>query len=76
MAKGRGEMRMMWCFHEPELEDMLADSIVRAVMDADGVDPHALAATLKETAVLWRAARSKSAAGYRPHQHSKPVSIG
>jgi len=67
---------MMWCFREPGLEDMLTDSIVRAVMDADGVDPHALAATLRETAVLWRAARSQSAAGYRPHQNcSKPVSI-
>lgn len=55
---------MMWCFHEPGLEDMLADSIVRAVMDADGVDPRALAATLRETAVLWRASQSGGATGY------------
>ena len=30
---------MSWRHREPRLEDMLADSIVKAVMEADGVDP-------------------------------------
>jgi hypothetical protein len=39
---------MNWRHREPTLEDMLSDPIVRALMDADGVDPHELKATLKE----------------------------
>ncbi len=34
---------------EPTLEEMLSDPIVRAVMEADGVDPQELAATLRQT---------------------------
>ena len=37
---------------EPRLEEMLADSITRAVMEADGVDPGELEAELRQTAVL------------------------
>jgi hypothetical protein len=33
---------MHWCHREPTLKDMLSDSIVRAVMEADGVDPQEL----------------------------------
>src|SRR5215469_11806441 len=33
---------------EPTLEDILSDSIIEAVMKADGVDPRQLAAMLKE----------------------------
>ena len=33
---------------EPTLEEMLSDPIVRAVMEADRIDPHELAATLRE----------------------------
>ena len=33
---------MHWCHREPTLKDILSDSIIRAVMDADGVDPHEL----------------------------------
>jgi hypothetical protein len=58
MSNGRGELRMT-CLQEPDLADMLADSIVRAVMDADRVDPRALAVALRETAVLWRAAQGE-----------------
>jgi hypothetical protein len=34
---------------EPTLEEILSDPIVRAVMEADGIDPHELAATLRQT---------------------------
>ena len=41
-------MIVNWRQHEPTLEDILSDSIIKAVMKADGVDPHQLAAMLKE----------------------------
>jgi hypothetical protein len=44
-------------YREPRLEDMLADSIVKAVMEADGVDPRQLEAELRQTTVLLRAIR-------------------
>jgi hypothetical protein len=37
---------LRWCHREPTLEDILSDSIVRDVMEADGVDPHELASML------------------------------
>jgi hypothetical protein len=37
-----------WCRREPTLEDILSDSIVRDVMEADGVDPHELADMLRD----------------------------
>jgi hypothetical protein len=43
--------------NELRLEDMLADSIVRAVMKADGVDPRELEAQLRQTAALLRTTR-------------------
>ncbi len=36
-----------WCIREPSLADMLSDSIVMAMMKADGVDPVALEAELR-----------------------------
>jgi hypothetical protein len=36
-----------WCFREPTLAEMLSDSIVMAMMKADGVDPIALEAELR-----------------------------
>jgi hypothetical protein len=42
---------------EPRLEDILADSIVRAVMEADCVDPLELETELRRTAALLRATR-------------------
>jgi hypothetical protein len=39
---------MNWDHREPTLDEMLSDSIIRAVMAADGVDPLELAATLRE----------------------------
>jgi hypothetical protein len=34
---------------EPTLDEMLSDPIVRAVMEADGINPQELAATLRLT---------------------------
>ena len=42
---------------EPRLEEMLADPIVRAVMEADGVDPGELDAELRQIAALLDATR-------------------
>ena len=50
---------MNWCHREPTLEEILSDSITKAVMEADGVDPQELAAALRQ------ASRSPSR---RPHQ--------
>ena len=34
---------------EPTLDEMLSDPIVRAVMEADGINPQELVATLRRT---------------------------
>jgi hypothetical protein len=39
---------MNWCHREPTLEEMLSDSIIQAVMAADGVDPQELEAVLRQ----------------------------
>jgi hypothetical protein len=36
-----------WPQHEPTLEEMLSDSIVKAIMAADGVDPTELRIALR-----------------------------
>jgi hypothetical protein len=41
---------MSWYFREPTLSEMLSDTIVKALMNADGVDPSTLEAMLKEIA--------------------------
>jgi hypothetical protein len=38
---------MNLCHHERTLDEILSDSIVRALMEADGVDPQDLAATMR-----------------------------
>jgi len=48
-----------WCQHEPTLEDILSDSIIEAVMTADDVDPHQLAAMLKEVGRRWAVAHAR-----------------
>jgi hypothetical protein len=40
-------MTTIWWHREPTLEDILSDSITKAVMAADGVDPQELTAALK-----------------------------
>jgi hypothetical protein len=42
---------------ELRLEEMLEDPIVRAMMKADGVDPHELEAELRQTAAFLRTMR-------------------
>jgi hypothetical protein len=39
---------MNWSYQEPSLDEILSDSIIRALMEADGIDPQELAATLRE----------------------------
>jgi hypothetical protein len=39
---------MNWYHREPTLNEILSDCIVRAVMEADGIDPQELAATLRQ----------------------------
>jgi hypothetical protein len=51
------EQRMSPHCREPRLEEMLADSIIRAVMEADGIDPRELEADLRQTAALLHATR-------------------
>jgi hypothetical protein len=41
-------MTTIWWHREPTLDDILSDSITKAVMAADGVDPQELAAALKD----------------------------
>jgi hypothetical protein len=41
---------MNWCRREPTLKDILSDSIIRAVMDADRVDARELEAMLRQVA--------------------------
>ena len=53
---------MRFCRCEPRLKEILMDSIVKAVMEADGVDPHELEIKLQQIAALLRAtAHSESA---------------
>ena len=48
---------MNWYHREPTLDEILSDSIVTAVMEADGIDRQQLAATLKAGRKLVRRAR-------------------
>jgi hypothetical protein len=48
---------MSWSFREPTITEMLSDSIVMAVMAADGVDPVVLEAQLRGMAQAATAAR-------------------
>jgi hypothetical protein len=45
---------------EPTLEDILSDSIIEAVMKADSVDPHKLAAKLREVGRRLAVARARA----------------
>jgi len=50
---------MSWRHREPRLEDMLADSIVKAVM-ADGVDPRELETIFHQIAAHLRTIKARS----------------
>jgi LPS sulfotransferase NodH len=41
---------MSWCYREPTLAEMLSDTIVKSVMEADGVDPSELEAMMSQMA--------------------------
>jgi hypothetical protein len=51
---------MNWCHREPTLDEILSDPIVRALMEADEVDPQEPAATLRQ-AGLKLVGRARSA---------------
>ena len=57
---------MYWHHREPTLEDMLSDPIIRAVMDADRVDPHQLKAMLNDVGRALSAARGARSWGQWP----------
>ena len=48
---------MNWCDREPTLNGILSDSIIRAVMEADGVNPHELEVMLRRAAQRLRITR-------------------
>src|SRR5215469_796799 len=48
---------MNWHHREPTLDEILSDSIVRAVMEVDGVNPHQLKAMLRRVAQRLRTTR-------------------
>ena len=50
----RGHPDMNWCHREPTLNGILSDSIVRAVMEADGVNRHELEVMLRRVAQRLR----------------------
>jgi hypothetical protein len=62
---------MHWCHREPTLKDMLSDSIIRAVMDADGVDPHELEMML--TRIDRSPSRAPRRSGAEPQTTETPV---
>jgi hypothetical protein len=50
---------MSRCHREPTLTEALADPLIRTLMQADGVDPEQLEASLKATARQIRGRNSK-----------------
>ena len=51
---------MSWRHREPRFEDMLADSIVKAVMEADGVDPLELETIFHQIAAHLQTIKARS----------------
>ena len=49
---------MRWSHCEPTLEEILSEPIFRAVMEADGVNPHELETMLRQVAAFSRAVRN------------------
>jgi hypothetical protein len=48
---------MNWYYREPTLGEILSDSIIGAVMAADGVDRHKLEATLRHAGMILSTAQ-------------------
>ena len=67
---------MDWDHREPTLDEMLSDSIIRAVMVADGVDPQELAIILRQIgrSLLIRSPRRRERAAsaiFRGRAHGR-----
>ena len=60
MVRSVKEYRMSSHCREPRLEEMLADPIVKAIMEADGIDSRELEAELQQTATLLHVTRRTS----------------
>jgi hypothetical protein len=61
---GRGiGTRFKWCGRDLTITEMLSDSIVQALMQADGIDPEMLKAQLRSIAQEISAARHGDASG-------------
>jgi hypothetical protein len=56
----------MSCCREPSLDDIMSDPIVKAVIDADGVDTDELSAMLRRVAHARRSAQHRSLSAVRP----------
>jgi hypothetical protein len=66
---------MIWRQREPTLKEILSDSIVTALMEADGVDPHELEAMLRKigrTSEPVRQVRRGGAWSCRPGSSDRP----
>ena len=50
---------MIWRRREPTLKEILSDSIVTALMEADGVDPDELEAMMRKIGRTSKAVRQK-----------------
>jgi hypothetical protein len=59
---------MTSCLSELRLADMLADPIVKAVIEADGIDLRELEAELRHAAALLRTTRRTRTRITEPHQ--------
>ena len=59
---------MSWRHREPRFEDMLTDSIVKAVMEADGVDPRELETLFRQIAAHLRAIKARTQPSLAVHE--------
>ena len=62
---------MNWCHREPTLNGILSDPVVRAVMEADGVNRHELEVMLRRVAQRLRIARRGDESGH--HAEGRPL---
>ena len=54
---------MNWCHREPTLNGILSDPVVRAVMEADGVNRHELEVMMRRVAQRLRIPSGQHQAG-------------
>jgi hypothetical protein len=74
----------MNCYREPTLNGLLSDPIVRAVMEADGVNPVELEGLLRQVAQRLRIPRGQHQPGltrspdpiFRNARSAKPTNVG